>query len=149
MADVFDTGQIVAKPFSALSQKGVENRLERLNTETIVNPDDSTFRIVNTSGDISFVTLETVSQQVEFQFKVRLGDPDDGVAFIELNTEWLQNDTAEPMTIPAIYRNRPFTLIVSTRLQGANKKPPFVQQAVIPAWPESGATLTYNTCDND
>lgn len=147
MADVFDTGQIVAKPFSALSQKGVENRLERLNTEIITNPVDSTFTIENNGGLISFRSSQTATQEVEFQFKARLGDAKNGVEFMEISTAWLSKEANEVVTVPIFYLNRPFTLIVSTRIDGSNK-PPFAQQAVIPAWPAEDETLTFNTCDN-
>jgi hypothetical protein len=147
MADVFDTGQRVAKPFSALSQKGVENKLERLNADTFINSADSTFSLQNASNDLTFKTQVTVSQACLFQFKARIGGFD-GLDFQELNTAEISNGQNEDVTIPLAYRGKPFQLIVSTRLAGSNK-PAFVQQATIPAWPALDETLTFNTCDND
>jgi hypothetical protein len=147
MADVFNTGQKVAKPLSALSQKGVENRLERLNADEIISPQDSSFAIEHDTDGVRFRTNETDIQQVEFQFKANLGG-EEGLAFIGISTPWTGADSAVEVNVPSGYLTKDFQLIVSTRIVGSDK-PPFVQQATIPAWPVKDETLTFNTCDND
>ncbi len=146
MADIFDTGQVVAKPLSALSQKGVDNRTERLNADVILNADDSTFLIKNTSGVYTIETKDKVAQDVAFQFKIRMGG-DDGVAFLERSTGWLADGATATISVPSPYPTRPFILIVSTAVEG--DKPAFTQQFTVPAWPAAGATLTYNTVDGN
>ncbi len=146
MADVFDTGQIVAKPLSALSQKGVVNRTERLNADEIISTQDSSFAIEHDSDGIRFRTNETDIQPVEFQFKVNLGGQD-GLAFIGLSTPWTGSDSTAEISVPSEYLTKHFQLIVSTRIVGSSKSP-FTQQATIPAWPIKDETLTFNTCDN-
>jgi len=148
MADIFDTGQVVAKPLSALSQKGVVNRTERLNADEILNADDSTFLIKNTSGVYTIEAKDKVAQEVFFQFKIRMGG-DDGVPLLERSTSWISDGGTATISVPSPYPTRPFILIVSTRIDNnMDKKPPFTQQFTVPSWPAAGATLTYNTCDN-